>query len=85
MCGQRQSDWRDDDGKELRDPPFEVVETLCPGCEAIGYHQEEAEESKAVRHGVRLAFKRVPGSGQIEEHHGTGGVRIPDGQEQGVD
>jgi hypothetical protein len=67
VCGQRQSDWRDDDGKVFRDPPFEVVEMRCPGCEALGYHNEETkeEEQSGPRYGIHLAFKRV--SGEVEE------------------
>jgi hypothetical protein len=60
-CGQRQSDWLDEDGKEPRGPPFDVVETRCGGCEALGYHREDAKGSDdgAARHGIHLAFKRV--------------------------
>jgi hypothetical protein len=46
----------------FREPPFEVVETLCPGCEAIGYHNEDpnaAQEDVPSRYGIHLAFKPV--------------------------
>lgn len=49
----------------FRDPPFEVVETLCPGCEALGYHNEETKEAQSgSRHGIHLAFKPVRESGE---------------------
>jgi hypothetical protein len=61
--GQRVSDWLDENGKELRDWPFEVVETLCPPCEALGYAREEmserAKEGGRGRHGIHLSFRRV--------------------------
>jgi hypothetical protein len=62
-CGQRRSDWLDAQGKELRDPPFEVVESLCSGCQALGYHREESAEERdkdaPPRHGIHYGFKRV--------------------------
>ncbi len=59
-CGQRQSDWRDEKGKELVDPPFELVETLCPACAVLEERQAEDQESKKrPRPGLKLAFRRV--------------------------
>ena len=56
-CGQRRSEWLDENGKELRDPPFEVVEILCPPCELLASHQEERKDDD--RPGIHLAFRRV--------------------------
>ena len=62
-CHQRRSDWLDENGKELRDPPFEVVEILCPGCQEIAWHTEGEKER---RPGIHLGFRRVP-EGRDEE------------------
>lgn len=57
QCGQRRSDWLDEKGMELRDPPFEVVETLCPACETLAMHQEDDQSER--RPGVQFGFRRV--------------------------
>jgi hypothetical protein len=31
-CHQHRPSWLDDDGKELRDPPFDIAEDFCPAC-----------------------------------------------------
>ncbi len=54
-CGQRRSDWLDENGKELMDPPFEVTEYLCPGCQELELYTEEKREK---RKGVHYAFRR---------------------------
>lgn len=59
-CGQRRSDWHDENGKELRDPPFEIVSMVCSSCEVLGDWQEERQGSKHKRHGVYPAFRRLP-------------------------
>ena len=62
-CKQRRSDWLAADGKELRDPPFEVVEILCPPCQEIAWHTEDWKEP---RPGISLAFRRIA-EGRDEE------------------
>jgi hypothetical protein len=57
-CKQRVSDWLDEDGKEMKDPPFEVVEMLCPGCQELGLHREDHKNEKETRHGVYYGFRR---------------------------
>lgn len=63
-CRQWRPAWEDEDGKVLKDPPFEVVEAVCGSCEAIGYHEEAVRDQQkgtdaAPRYGVRYGFKRV--------------------------
>lgn len=61
-CGVYRPDWLDEKGKELEDPPFEVIEYLCPGCQELGWHMEEksAKEIQAQqRRGIHLAFRPV--------------------------
>lgn len=62
QCGQRQSDWRDDEGVQLRTPPFELVESVCPSCEWLEMDAADRQESKGQRTqpGLKLGFKRVP-------------------------
>ncbi len=55
-CGVYRPAWMDDRGKELEDPPFEVVEFLCPGCQELELYNEEKREK---RKGVHLGFRRV--------------------------
>ncbi len=57
QCGQRRSDWLDEKGMELREPPFEVVETLCPSCETLAMHHEDDQGER--RPGVQYGFRRV--------------------------
>jgi hypothetical protein len=62
-CGQRRSEWLDERGKELRDPPFEIAELLCPACEMRdSYIAEMRERDKdgPARHGIHLYFRRLP-------------------------
>ncbi len=63
-CRQRISDWEDEQGKALKDPPFEVIELQCPACELLAYHEEEVKEREkgvdaAPRYGIRYGFKRL--------------------------
>lgn len=62
VCGQHRHDWYDDNGVVLEDPPFEVVEVLCPSCELLDDKRDERRETKDQRNGIHLAFKRY------EEH-----------------
>jgi hypothetical protein len=62
-CGQRRSDWLDERGKELRDPPFEMAEILCPACEMRDSHvadMRDRDKDLPPRHGIHLAFRRLP-------------------------
>ncbi len=57
QCGQRRSDWFDESGKEMMDPPFEVVEYLgCPGCQELAMFKEDRKEQKP---GVYYGFRRI--------------------------
>ncbi len=58
-CGQRQCEWRDENGMELMDPPFELVESVCPSCAWLEEHRNEAREEKKTRPGLQLGFKRI--------------------------
>lgn len=40
-CGQIEADWLDDDGKELRTPPFDVATRHCHGCESLHLARED--------------------------------------------
>lgn len=42
-CGQLHSDWHDDLGRPLRDPPFQLVRVLCQGCEMRAMEDGELE------------------------------------------
>lgn len=58
-CHQRRSEWLDPaTGEELKDPPFEVAEALCPACAALEYHQEETPKSQR-RKGAHPYFRRL--------------------------
>jgi hypothetical protein len=62
-CGVRRSEWQDDDGKELRDAPFELVEQVCPPCAAIEEWREETGNKKSAPKGIYPAFRRLPDEG----------------------
>ena len=57
-CNQRRTDWVDDDGVELRDPPFEIALDLCPSC---GWLEDWDEENpkKDRNPGERPYIRRV--------------------------
>ena len=57
-CGSLLSDWLDANGKELKDPPYEVVPVLRPCCEML--EEAQAEEAEKKRHGYHLVFRAVP-------------------------
>lgn len=57
-CNQRRADWLDENGEELRDPPFEVAETLCPACGWLEDY-EESNPKASRRQGVKLYFRRI--------------------------
>jgi hypothetical protein len=78
-CGQRRSDWLDEKGKELRDPPFEVAEFLCPACEMRDSYvadMRERDKDGPTRHGVHLYFRRLP-----EEPEQDDSAGLPAGDE----
>lgn len=54
-CRQHPDAWTDDNGVELQDPPFEVIDVLCPACELL----EEDEDGGKRRPGYHKAFRRV--------------------------
>lgn len=56
-CRQHPHEWFGDDGRELEDPPFFVVEGRCPSCELLDDWREEHREDP--RHGVFPRFARV--------------------------
>ncbi len=70
-CGQRQVEWRDEKGKELVDPPFELVESLCPACAVLEERDRELEEQRKngqrPRPGLKVGFRRL-----LEGHEGRG-------------
>ncbi len=71
-CGQRQSEWRDEKGKELLDPPFELVESVCPSCAWREEWEDERREKKERRAGLQIGFRRI--SLESEEcRRGAGG------------
>lgn len=57
-CGQRMSEWHDEHGKQLKDPPFDVVHIQCPACELLADEHEVLRDSNAPA-GTYLAFRRV--------------------------
>lgn len=61
-CGQDRAEWLDKDGKELRDPPYEVVEVLCPSCEMLEDAEAERGDDPARKnqHGRHMAFRWLP-------------------------
>lgn len=71
-CGQQRSDWLDDDGIVLEEPPFELVEYACPSCgERQRYEREAREEEKAgvtPIAGLQLGFRRLTAS-EVEARH----------------
>jgi hypothetical protein len=54
------SDWQDDKGVELRDPPFELVERVCPACAVLDEWREESQTKKDQPHGLYPTFRRLP-------------------------
>ncbi len=59
-CGQRQSEWRDEQGVELVDPPFELVKSVCPSCAWLEEDREEMQKEGQRRPGLKFGFRRVP-------------------------
>ncbi len=64
-CGQRRSDWQDSQCKELTDPPFELVESVCQSCAVLEEWREEKSGNErkagsATRPGLYPAFRRIP-------------------------
>lgn len=57
-CQQRRSEWLDDDGKELRDPPYEIAEAFCPSCELLHDYSEGAKDDPR-RPGTHPYFRHV--------------------------
>lgn len=59
-CRQRRSEWEDESGKELRDPPFELVERVCPSCAVVEEWKAEKAEKKNTPKGIYPSFRRIP-------------------------
>lgn len=57
-CSQRRADWLDKDGIQLRDPPFEVAEVLCPPCGMLADYQENEEKVERPK-GTQPYFRRL--------------------------
>lgn len=57
-CHQHRADWFDENGKELKDPAYQVIPTLCPACEMLDDANEEERAKK--RHGYHLMFQLTP-------------------------
>lgn len=57
-CGQRRSEWYDENGIELRDPPFEVAETVCPPCAWLESYEAENPKKDRIE-GSKLYLKRL--------------------------
>ncbi|HSH58528.1 MAG TPA: hypothetical protein VK988_02590 [Acidimicrobiales bacterium] len=58
-CGQRRADWEDENGQLLMDAPFEVVDYICGGCEALDDHRKLTKDAPGERHGYHQAFRPV--------------------------
>ncbi len=58
-CGQRQSEWRDENGVELLNPPFELVKSVCPACAWLEQDREEMQKERQGRPGLKFGFRRV--------------------------
>jgi len=57
-CNQHRPSWLDADGKELRDPPFDIDEDFCPSCAWLDeWHEEHPPKDR--RPGFHPYFKRV--------------------------
>ena len=54
-CGQQRSDWFDDDGHEVPDPPSLPAEYVCPSCEALDSYRRDKGEDR--RDGAKIVFK----------------------------
>ncbi len=65
-CGQQRSDWLDEDGMVLQEPPFTMVEISCPSCAEKERYEREAQEEQregiAPIAGLQLAFRRLTAS-----------------------
>lgn len=60
-CGTYESDWKDDAGDELRDPPLIVTVGKCLGCEAMDMWQADLEGAgKKMKPGERPTFQFLP-------------------------
>lgn len=53
----------DEHGKELRDPPFEAQNWLCPVCQMVGHHEEagvkERDKDAPPAHGIYTIIKPI--------------------------
>lgn len=65
-CHQRRADWLDENGEELRDPPFEIGDDFCPACEVL--HDWRKEEGEADIGGDAKP-KRRPGTRPYFRHY----------------
>jgi len=68
-CGQVHADWRDDQGRELRDPPCAVVLVKCLGCEAL--HLDRADRGDKVPAYMHQRFEPLPASPRAGGGDGT--------------
>jgi hypothetical protein len=58
-CGQVRPDWLGADGKELRRPPFDVVDEWCPGCDALHLHREDQPDYERDDPAIHQSFRPV--------------------------
>jgi hypothetical protein len=72
--GHQITEWVDEHGKELRDPPFEAHNWLCPVCQMVGQHEEaevkERDKDAPPAHGIYTIIKPLdsgPPSGMEDE------------------
>jgi hypothetical protein len=65
--GHQITEWVDENGKELRDPPFEAQNWLCPVCQMVGQHEEaeskERDKEAPQAHGIYTIIKPVDSDG----------------------
>lgn len=60
-CGTHETDWIDDAGMPLDDPPWEVVARQCAGCAAIEARQDEirnADVPQSMKRGGWVGLRR---------------------------
>ena len=73
-CGQQRSEWLDENGIVLEEPPFTMVEIACPSCaEKERYERESREEEKqgiTPIAGLTLGFRRLTAS-ELAERDGA--------------